>query len=254
MGRPSVLNRTPPWLDCPRARRVPWSCRGLQAIVSFFRPRSGSGRCRRDGAAGHPADPRRLGLARASHPRPLDSMGHNWWSVCVSGARWQYLADEPGPRAGSLRGDPGHWRGFFRLHRHGATEQASEPAVYESVNYAEHVESYLTFRLAMPTPWPRRRRRWRCSSDSGHSTRSIRPPAATHRQLRRFAARAPPGHHAVARRAGLFAQAHPMVSPAGRPRRDRSAHLGLPRQFAKHQQEHPSVLYSVIGWATLRDS
>jgi hypothetical protein len=96
----------------------------------------------------------------------LDSMGHNWWSVCISGAgvgALMLLGEDP-RAAGWLGGISTALAGFFNyqgmvlLNKPVNFDPAG--AFYESVHYAGYaLESYLTFRLAwlnaVATPAPR---------------------------------------------------------------------------------------------------
>lgn len=85
----------------------------------------------------------------------LDSMGHNWWSVCISGAgigALMLLGDDP--RAEEWLGDIEDalsgffdYQGMVLLNKPANFDPAG--AFYESVHYAGYaLESYLAFRVA----------------------------------------------------------------------------------------------------------
>lgn len=88
----------------------------------------------------------------------LDSMGHNWWSVCVAMAGTAALAIMPDEeRAGGwvedvVEGFPEWFEyGGYRLQNKGPNFDPGG-AFYESVNYADYaLREYLTFRLAYLT-------------------------------------------------------------------------------------------------------
>jgi len=85
----------------------------------------------------------------------LDSMGHNWWSVCVSMAglaAMSILDDEPQADAWVLRVDEGlaEWFSYSgNILQNKSTNFDRDGAFYESINYANYALSeYLLFRLA----------------------------------------------------------------------------------------------------------
>lgn len=85
----------------------------------------------------------------------LDSMGHNWWSVCLSGAGVGVLAvlGEDIRAAGWLANIETALAGFFDYRGMVLLNKTAnfdpKGAFYEGVNYAGYaLESYLTFRLA----------------------------------------------------------------------------------------------------------
>jgi hypothetical protein len=85
----------------------------------------------------------------------LDSMGHNWWSVCVSMAGLGALAvigDEPRAAAWADAVEEGLTEWFYysgNILQNKSTNFDREGAFYESVNYANYALSeYLLFRLA----------------------------------------------------------------------------------------------------------
>jgi hypothetical protein len=94
----------------------------------------------------------------------LDSMGHNWWGVCVAGAGLCALA---------LLGDDLHAQGWINavdagfeqwfnypgnvLQNRAATFERSGPS-YEGVNYTQYgVSEYLHYRLAWQNTYPGRK-------------------------------------------------------------------------------------------------
>ncbi|MGA1237932.1 MAG: heparinase II/III domain-containing protein [Limisphaerales bacterium] len=88
----------------------------------------------------------------------LDSMGHNWWSVCVAMAGTAALAIMPDEERASgwvedmVEGFPEWFEyGGYRLQNKGPNFDPGG-AFYESVNYADYaLREYLTFRLAYVT-------------------------------------------------------------------------------------------------------
>jgi len=94
----------------------------------------------------------------------LDSMGHNWWGVCVSGAGLCALAlldDDPRAQSWIDAVDAGY-REWFRysgntLQNRMRTFEASGPS-YEGVNYTNYgVSQYLQYRFAWRNTFPRRK-------------------------------------------------------------------------------------------------
>jgi len=91
----------------------------------------------------------------------LDSMGHNWWSVCVSGAgvgALALLADDP-RAAGWIRAVEAALEGFFDYRGLALLNKPAnfDPAgaLYEGVGYANYaVGEYLIFRLALTNALP----------------------------------------------------------------------------------------------------
>ena len=94
----------------------------------------------------------------------LDSMGHNWWGVCVSGAGLCALAllgDDPRARQWINAVDAGFKQWFdYRgnvLQNRVPTFQRSGPS-YESVGYTDYgVHEYLNYRLAWQNTYPGRK-------------------------------------------------------------------------------------------------
>ena len=94
----------------------------------------------------------------------FDSMGHNWWGVCVAGAGLCALAllgDEPRAQGWIDAMDAGFEQWFnYRgnaLQNRVATFERSGPS-YESVAYTQYgVSEYLHYRLAWQNTWPDRR-------------------------------------------------------------------------------------------------
>ncbi len=85
----------------------------------------------------------------------LDSMGHNWWSVCVSMAGLATLSildDEPRADEWTRRIDDSFVEWFYyegNILQNKSTNFDRKGAFYESVNYANYALSeYLLFRLA----------------------------------------------------------------------------------------------------------
>jgi len=94
----------------------------------------------------------------------LDSMGHNWWGVCVSGAGLCALAllgDEPRAQGWIDAMDAGFKQWFDYqgnvLQNRVATFQRSGPS-YEGVGYTDYgVHEYLYYRLAWQNTYPGRK-------------------------------------------------------------------------------------------------
>lgn len=94
----------------------------------------------------------------------FDSMGHNWWGVCVAGAGLCALAllgDEPRAQGWIDTMDAGFEQWFnYRgnvLQNRVATFERSGPS-YEGVNYTQYgVSEYLHYRLAWQNTWPGRK-------------------------------------------------------------------------------------------------
>lgn len=94
----------------------------------------------------------------------FDSMGHNWWGVCVAGAGLCALAllgDEPRARGWIDAIDAGFEQWFnYRgnvLQNRVATFERSGPS-YEGVAYTQYgVSEYLHYRLAWQNTWPDRK-------------------------------------------------------------------------------------------------
>lgn len=91
----------------------------------------------------------------------LDSMGHNWWSVCVSMAGLAALSlvgDEPQADAWVERVSDSFPEWFYysgNILQNKSTNFDTEGAFYESVNYANYALSeYLLFRLAYSNAYP----------------------------------------------------------------------------------------------------
>lgn len=94
----------------------------------------------------------------------LDSMGHNWWSVCVSMAGMGVLAvmdDEPRAAAWTNAIEEGLTEWFYysgNILQNKSTNFDRDGAFYESVNYANYALSeYLLFRLALSNALPSRK-------------------------------------------------------------------------------------------------
>lgn len=91
----------------------------------------------------------------------MDSMGHNWWGVCVSGAGLCALAllgDDPRAQGWISAIDAGfkQWFGYQGnvLQNRVATFQRSGPS-YEGVGYTDYgVQEYLYYRLAWQNTFP----------------------------------------------------------------------------------------------------
>jgi oligo-alginate lyase len=91
----------------------------------------------------------------------FDSMGHNWWGVCVAGAGLCALAllgDEPHAQGWIAAIDAGFGQWFnYRgnvLQNRVATFERSGPS-YEGVNYTKYgVSEYLHYRLAWQNTYP----------------------------------------------------------------------------------------------------
>ncbi|MBE0537952.1 MAG: heparinase II/III family protein [Phycisphaerae bacterium] len=93
----------------------------------------------------------------------LDSMGHNWWSVCVSMAGLGVLAvigDEPRAPAWADAVEDGltEWFSYSgNVLQNKSTNFDRDGAFYESVNYANYALSeYLLFRLAWGNAFAKR--------------------------------------------------------------------------------------------------
>ncbi|HTV39736.1 MAG TPA: heparinase II/III family protein [Candidatus Sulfotelmatobacter sp.] len=94
----------------------------------------------------------------------FDSMGHNWWGVCVAGAGLCSLAllgDEPRAQGWIDAMDAGFEQWFnYRgnvLQNRVATFERSGPS-YEGVGYTQYgVSEYLHYRLAWQNTWPNRK-------------------------------------------------------------------------------------------------
>jgi len=91
----------------------------------------------------------------------LDSMGHNWWSVCVSMAGLAALSlvdDEPQAQGWVERVSDSFLEWFYysgNILQNKSTNFDAEGAFYESVNYADYALSeYLLFRLAYSNTYP----------------------------------------------------------------------------------------------------
>ena len=91
----------------------------------------------------------------------LDSMGHNWWSVCVSMAGLAALSlvgDEPQAQAWVERVSDSFLEWFYyggNILQNKSTNFDAEGAFYESVSYANYALSeYLLFRLACSNTYP----------------------------------------------------------------------------------------------------
>ena len=91
----------------------------------------------------------------------LDSMGHNWWSVCVSMAGLAALSlldDEPQAQPWVERVSDSFLEWFYysgNILQNKSTNFDAEGAFYESVNYADYALSeYLLFRLAYSNTYP----------------------------------------------------------------------------------------------------
>ncbi len=91
----------------------------------------------------------------------LDSMGHNWWSVCVSMAGLAALSlvgDEPQAQEWVDRVSDSFLEWFYysgNILQNKSTNFDSEGAFYESANYADYALSeYLLFRLAYSNAQP----------------------------------------------------------------------------------------------------
>jgi oligo-alginate lyase len=91
----------------------------------------------------------------------LDSMGHNWWGVCVSGAglcALTLLGDDPRAQ-GWIEGVNAGFKQWFDypgnvLQNRVASFQRSGPS-YESVGYTDYgVHEYLNYRLAWQNTFP----------------------------------------------------------------------------------------------------
>jgi len=85
----------------------------------------------------------------------LDSMGHNWWSVCVGMAGLASLSlvgDEPQAQRWVERVSDSFLEWFYyrgNILQNKSTNFDTEGAFYESVNYADYaLREYLLFRLA----------------------------------------------------------------------------------------------------------
>ena len=91
----------------------------------------------------------------------LDSMGHNWWGVCVSGAgicALALLGDDPRAQGWIDAVDAGYQQWFDYpgnvLQNRVATFQRSGPS-YEGVGYTDYgVQEYLYYRLAWKNTYP----------------------------------------------------------------------------------------------------
>ena len=94
----------------------------------------------------------------------FDSMGHNWWGVCVAGAGLCALAllgDEPRAQGWIDAVDAGFEQWFnYRgnvLQNRVATFERSGPS-YEGVGYTQYgVSEYLHYRLAWQNTWPNKK-------------------------------------------------------------------------------------------------
>ena len=91
----------------------------------------------------------------------LDSMGHNWWSVCVSMAGLAALSlvdDEPQAQAWVERVSDSFLEWFYysgNILQNKSTNFDANGAFYESVSYANYALSeYLLFRLAYSNTYP----------------------------------------------------------------------------------------------------
>ncbi|MBL7186262.1 MAG: heparinase II/III family protein [Phycisphaerae bacterium] len=91
----------------------------------------------------------------------LDSMGHNWWSVCVAMAALASLSlvgDEPQAAAWVERVSDSFLEWFYysgNILQNKSTNFDAKGAFYESVNYANYALSeYLLFRLAYSNTYP----------------------------------------------------------------------------------------------------
>ena len=91
----------------------------------------------------------------------LDSMGHNWWSVCVAMAGCASLAivdEEPQARGWVEKISGGFEEWFYysgNVLQNKCTNFDADGAFYESVNYANYALSeYLLFRLAYENCYP----------------------------------------------------------------------------------------------------
>ncbi|MHC4119819.1 MAG: heparinase II/III domain-containing protein [Planctomycetota bacterium] len=91
----------------------------------------------------------------------LDSMGHNWWSVCVAMAGLASLSlvdDEPQAQAWveQVSDSFGEWFYYSgNILQNKSTNFDAEGAFYESVNYADYaLREYLLFRLAYSNTYP----------------------------------------------------------------------------------------------------
>jgi len=93
----------------------------------------------------------------------LDSMGHNWWSVCVAMAGLASLsiaADHPEAASWAQRVNEAFAEWFYyggNILQNKCTNFDPKGAFYESVSYANYALSeYLIFRLAWPGVFPDR--------------------------------------------------------------------------------------------------
>jgi hypothetical protein len=196
----------------------------------------------------------------------LDSMGHNWWSVCVSGAGLGVLALlGEDPRATDwLRQVEMALTGFFEYQgtvlQNKTVNFDPAGAFYEGVHYAGYgSELYLAFRLARtnalgpPPPIPVLERfaeffahtlypttNGDLAVDFGDS--SLKPDTAT--TLRLLAAL---GLGTAAARWYLQRQDRDSIDPIA------LLYLDEPAAPAVNSLS-PSIIYPAIGWATLRDS
>lgn len=152
---PKLLTRTPPWNSGLATAGVTFTATvGLEALDGFLTI-SEVGEIR--------AAIKRLGVEPILQdwvlPRKrihaLDSMGHNWWSVCVSGAGVGALgilgsdpiAEQWLVEIGTALNGFFSYRGMVLLNKPANFDSAG--GFYESVHYAGYaLEAYLTFRLA----------------------------------------------------------------------------------------------------------
>ncbi len=95
------------------------------------------------------------------HIHALDSMGHNWWSVCVSMAGLAALSlvgDEPQAEAWVEQVSYSFLEWFYysgNILQNKSTNFDTDGAFYESVSYANYALSeYLLFRLAYSNSYP----------------------------------------------------------------------------------------------------
>ena len=192
-------------------------------------------------------------------------MGHNWWSVCVSGAGVGALILGEDARAkGWLAAVETALEGFFDytgmvlLNKPANFDPAG--AFYESVNYADYaLEGYLTFRLARTNAVATPPRRIAVLDRMAEFFVHTLYPASGGDQAVNFGD-SPIAPRLAAMRLLAVLGYSPQLTRWYLNRQDRESidpltlvYLDQPGAAAENALP-ASVIYPVIGWATLRDS
>ncbi len=199
----------------------------------------------------------------------LDSMGHNWWSVCVAEAglaALSLLGDEPRAEAwveDVARAFPLWFSYRGNVLQNKSTNFDEGGAFYESVGYANYALSeYLLFRLAYSNAVPDSRLpEVPLLEQVGHFFLHTCYPTSSSLLTVNFGDQSLRGHGAATVRL-LLANGHDdgrlqwylertdpgLSSPVGLLYHDANRKASHPRELTK------SVIYPDIGWAILRSS